>query len=100
MECESIWLQCNNHYSINRHYQWDTLDDIKLNPDNTTNCDLLDKSFEDKRFEKYLKTSIKMLLLHRKCSRFIWKNPINGFRIGFIKKMFPDAKFVFISRNP
>ena len=41
-----------------------------------------------------------MLLLHRKCSRFIWKNPMNGFRIGFLLKMFPDAKFVFISRNP
>ena len=85
MECESIWLSCNNHYSENRHYDWDLLDDMKLNPDNRTDCDLLDKSFNDKTFEKYLKTSIKMLLLHRKCTRFIWKNPINGFRIAFIK---------------
>lgn len=100
MECESIWLQCNSHYSKERHYEWDSIDSATLNPDNSTDCDLLDAAFCDERFEKYLKTSIRMLLAHRRCTRFIWKNPMNGFRIGFIKKMFPDAQFIFISRNP
>ena len=99
MECESIWLQCQNHYSFHRHYDWQSIDDMKLNPDNNTNCDILDEYFTDPKFELYLKTSIQMLLLHRKCSRFIWKNPMNGFRIAYLKKIFPDAQFIFICRN-
>eukprot|EP00484_Ammonia_sp_Unknown_P019446 CAMPEP_0197041680 /NCGR_PEP_ID=MMETSP1384-20130603/18206_1 /TAXON_ID=29189 /ORGANISM="Ammonia sp." /LENGTH=456 /DNA_ID=CAMNT_0042472655 /DNA_START=95 /DNA_END=1465 /DNA_ORIENTATION=- len=99
MECEVIFTHCKKHYSFNRHFDWDSLDDDK-NPDNRTDCDVLTRRFEDAQFELTLKTAIKMLLLHRKCTRFIWKNPMNGFRIGFIKKMFPDAKFIFISRNP
>jgi len=41
-----------------------------------------------------------MLLYHYKGKRFIWKNPLNGFRIGYLYKLFPDAKFVHIARNP
>eukprot|EP01084_Bolivina_argentea_P149055 260470_1 len=52
MECESIWLACKNHYSFNRNYNWNTLDDEKLNNDNNTNCDLLDYNFNDIKFEK------------------------------------------------
>lgn len=99
MECECIWLSCKNHLSFNRHYNWNNLDN-KSNPDNNTDIDILDYNFNDKTFEILLKKSIKMLLLHRKCKRFIWKNPINGFRIGYIKKIFPDAKFIHIARNP
>jgi len=43
---------------------------------------------------------IRMLMAHQKASRFINKNPLNGFRVGFLRKMFPDAKFVLISRDP
>ena len=41
-----------------------------------------------------------MLLLHRGVNRFIWKNPMNGFRIAWLLKLFPDCKFIHISRNP
>merc|ERR1712228_990727 len=66
MECECIWLQCKAHYSFDRMYEWKTLNDMKANADNDTNCDILNEYFVDLRFEKLLKTSIKMLLLHKK----------------------------------
>jgi hypothetical protein len=33
-------------------------------------------------------------------SRYISKNPCNLGRIGMLKEMYPDAKFIFIHRNP
>ncbi len=33
-------------------------------------------------------------------SRYIGKNPCNLARIGLLKSMYPDAKFIFIHRNP
>jgi len=33
-------------------------------------------------------------------SRYISKNPCNIPRLGLLKEMFPDAKFIFIHRNP
>jgi len=39
-------------------------------------------------------------LLNTKGTRFISKNPCNMVRVRLLKKMFPDAKFIFIYRNP
>ena len=98
-ECENIWEFCKSSLSKNRYYNWDTLDS-KNNPDNNTNCDILTKNFVDSHFEERLKNSIRMLLYYQNKQRFINKNPLNGFRLGYLQKVFPDAKFVHIARNP
>jgi len=99
MEVEIAWKSCKSNMYTNRNHNWDELDSDK-NEDNNSNADLLTEDFDDPHFEKLLKTSIRMLLSHYKGKRFIWKNPLNGFRIGYLKKLFPDAKFVHIARNP
>ena len=49
-ECENIWEWCKSNLPKNRFYDWETLDS-KNNPDNNTNCDVLDKRFDDPSFE-------------------------------------------------
>ena len=57
----------------------------------------------DKEIEEY-KTSynklIKTALLNIGGRRFVSKNPPNTFRIKLIREMYPNAKFIFIHRNP
>lgn len=98
-ECENIWEWCKSSLNKNRYFNWETLDS-ENNPDNNTDCDKLTQSFYDPNFETTLKNSIRMILAYKRKRRFINKNPLNGFRIGYLYKMFPDAKFVFIARNP
>jgi hypothetical protein len=55
---------------------------------------------ETRRWEKAYKLLIKKALIISDGKRFISKNPPNNFRIPQILKMFPDAKFIYIYRNP
>jgi len=99
MEVEIAWKSCKRNLYTNRNNNWNEFDTDK-NEDNNSNIDLLTDELEDPEFEKLLKTCIRMLLYHYKAKRFIWKNPLNGFRVGYLKKIFPDAKFIHIARNP
>jgi hypothetical protein len=58
-----------------------------------------DKDLTVKWKKVYLKL-IKKSIINTKRERFISKNPSNMARIGHLLKMFPDAKFVFIYRDP
>lgn len=105
-ETENLWEFCKSHLKTNRNYNWDTLND-KNSIDNNTNFDLLTEELSDSKFESLFLNSIKLLLANAmsrnksiKNPRFILKNPLNGFRIRYIYKLFPDAKFIHISRNP
>lgn len=99
-ELEIMWQSCKQNMTNNRDFNWETLEDEVKNRDNSSDEDVLTYNYSDPEFEAKLQNAIRMLLLHRKCTRFINKNPLNGFRIGFIKKMFPDVKFIFITRDP
>lgn len=55
---------------------------------------------ETKEWEKAYRLLIKKAMIISKRKRFVSKNPPNNFRIPQILKMFPDAKFVYIYRNP
>ncbi len=52
------------------------------------------------KWEKAYKLLIKKALILSSGDRFVSKNPPNTFRIPQILKLFPDAKFVYIYRNP
>jgi len=55
---------------------------------------------EIESWERAYKLLIKKALIISKGKRFVSKNPPNNFRIPQILKMFPDAKFIYIYRNP
>ncbi len=61
------------------------------------------KNLTEKEVEIWFKSYdrlIKKALINTKGKRVIIKNPVNTARIDKILRLYPDAKFLFISRNP
>lgn len=58
------------------------------------------KKHEIDQWEKAYKLLIKKTLILSSGQRYVSKNPPNTFRIPQILNLFPDAKFVYIYRNP
>lgn len=56
--------------------------------------------FSDPRFERYLFSLIRRHMLIQRATRFMNKNPVNCLRMGYLRKLFPDARFVTIVRDP
>jgi len=82
-ECEWIWSKSKDNL-------WD---------DRVTDL-TIGAEFSDPDFERYICSLIKQHLLMRRANRFLNKNPVNALRIGYLHKIFPDARFVNIIRNP
>ena len=55
---------------------------------------------ERSEWKKQYRRVISIARLNTGGNRFISKNPINMVRIQVLKEMYPDAKFIFIYRNP
>lgn len=55
---------------------------------------------EQKKWEKSYKYLIRQAVINTAGSRFLSKNPPNTFRIKLLLKLFPDAKFIYLHRNP
>jgi hypothetical protein len=53
-----------------------------------------------KRWEKEYLNLMNKAMLNTKGRRYISKNPCNIFRIKTLTALFPDARFIFIYRNP
>lgn len=82
-ECEWIWSQ-------SRKSLWDMdCADVTAGAD-----------FSDPAFERYLKSNIRRHLLIQGATRFLNKNPVNCLRLGYLRKLFPDARIVSIARHP
>jgi hypothetical protein len=82
-EAELVWSQC-------RRGQWkEDCDDITL-----------DAAYSEPKYERYLFSMIRRHLLACRAKRFMNKNPMNSLRLGYLNKLFPDARFISISRNP
>ncbi len=71
--------------------------------DEFVNKNLLFKNTTDEELQNWQKVYINLIktaLINTGGRRFISKNPPNLFRIKYILKMFPQAKFICIHRNP
>ncbi|MBS3821724.1 MAG: sulfotransferase [Phycisphaerae bacterium] len=55
---------------------------------------------ENAAFESFYRDHVRKLLLVRGKSRYLTKGNYNITRLGYIRKMFPDARFVVPVRNP
>ena len=60
----------------------------------------LDKHTESPAFEKFYREHIQKLLYVRGKSRYVSKGNYNSTRIGYINKIFPDARFIIPVRDP
>ena len=61
---------------------------------------VLDATFRDPAFERRLRRTIARLLRARGRARFLNKNPLQTLRVGFLARLFPDARFVHLVRHP
>ncbi|MBN1262063.1 MAG: sulfotransferase [Anaerolineae bacterium] len=82
-ECEWIWSQMQKGLWNER------CDDMTVGAE-----------YDDPRFERYLRSVIKRHLWVHGAPRFLSKNPVNCLRMGYLHKLFPDARFITISRHP
>jgi DNA polymerase III psi subunit len=82
-ECEWVWSQSSRGL-------WDAdCQDVTAEED-----------FSDPSFERYMRSMFQRHMLIHRASRFLSKNPVNCLRIGYLHKLFPDAKIVTIVRDP
>ncbi len=81
-EAEAIWRFCRNNL-------W-----------TAEASNVLDSDFSDPPFERVLLRLIQKQLRLVGRARFINKNPPNTVRLGFLSRLFPDARFVYIVRHP
>ena len=58
------------------------------------------KPIEVEKFKHNYKRFVERSLMNTKGKRFISKNPPNTARIPWLLEMYPNAKFIFIHRNP
>lgn len=62
--------------------------------------DLLDESTENLGFEAFYRDHLKKLLALRGGKRYLTKNNYNLTRLQYLAKLFPDARFVVLVREP
>ena len=82
-ECEWVWAQAGKDL-------WDpACTDLTA-----------DAAFTNPAFEVALRSIIQRHLLVQGARRFLNKNPIHLLRLEYLHKLFPDARFVYIVRDP
>ena len=82
-ECEWVWAQAGKNL-------WDP-----ACTDLTTGAD-----FVNAHFERELRSIIQRHLLVQRARRFLNKNPIHLLRLPYLHRLFPDARFIYIVRDP
>lgn len=63
-------------------------------------CNVLEDSTVNSDFEKFFKDHIRKLLLVRGRSRYVSKNNPCVTRMRYLRRIFPDARFLLYVRNP
>lgn len=60
----------------------------------------LEKDIRNPAFEGFYRDHIRKLLCVRSCSRYLAKGNYNLVRLGYLRTLFPDARFIVPIRNP
>ncbi len=61
---------------------------------------IFDNKDTNKSFERFYRYHIRKLIISQNASRYVVKNNYNIARTEYLQKLFPDAKFIFLVRNP
>jgi hypothetical protein len=61
---------------------------------------IIDSTVDNPEFEEFYKNHIKKLMINQKSTGYVAKNNYSITRMEYIKKIFPDAKFILMIRNP
>lgn len=61
---------------------------------------VLNKATENPEFEKFYADHIRKLLAVRRAARYLAKGNYNISRLGYLRKLFPDARFLIPVREP
>lgn len=61
---------------------------------------VLNSKTNNEKFEAFYRENIKKLLLNQNVTRYLAKNNYNVARMEYLLKLFPDARFVIMIRNP
>ncbi len=61
---------------------------------------VLDESISNQKFELFYREHLKKLIAYQHATRYVAKNNYNVTRMAYILKMFPDARFILMIRNP
>lgn len=67
---------------------------------NEETSNILNSNTENPEFEEFYKEHIKKLLINQNATRYFVKNNYNISRMEYLQKIFPDAKFLLVIRNP
>lgn len=62
--------------------------------------DVLGRDTENAAFERFYRQHLKKILFLRQASRYLSKGNYNLTRLGYLAKLFPDARFVVPVRDP
>ena len=81
------------------YYFWYFPEKIKEYYDEFLNFEASDPKLKQEFMDNYCRVINKSMLYTGK-QRFLSKNPVNTARIPMLLEMYPDAKFIHISRNP
>ncbi len=85
------WNAYYNFFYFPKHYKEFYEKSVHQKNLSKTEIDLWFKSYDQ---------LIKKAIINTKGERVIFKNPVNTARIDKILKLYPDAKFLYIQRNP
>jgi hypothetical protein len=72
----------------------------RQNPWSTGSSDVLSADYSDPAFERMFMRVINKHLRVRGARRFLSKNPPDIVRVGYLARIFPDARFIHIVRHP
>lgn len=72
----------------------------RKNPWSAQDSDVLGADYSDPEFERVLIRTINKHLRMQRATRFLSKNPPDIVRVGYLARLFPDARFIHIVRHP
>jgi len=74
--------------------------DFFNNNHNEEISNVINGAMTNPKFEQFYRNHIRKLLINQRCSRYLAKNNYNITRLEYLRRIFPNVKFLLIIRNP